>query len=188
MCSTTGSPLNRVSFLRGDSTFLSRAWTHPTTRFVLFNALSPLAHSHDRLYFGPLSVVKPLTGANPFEKTEEQITEEYDSSVTVPQLIFLGLDERNGGKGVTGGQGIGSARTGAGEEGVFSWKDEYKGAPLFAVDLTPKGSIKAECETLAKQVVEGEEKLQFLEGGRGMILSLPAEEGKIVHSPLRIPK
>jgi len=48
---------------------------------------------------------------------------------------------------------------------------------MFAVDVTPKGSIKEECEKLIKEVTE-DKKLEFLEGSRNMILSFPAQDGK----------
>ena len=87
---------------------------------------------------------------------------EYDSRVTIPQMIFLGLEE-----GYT-------KKHGGGEE--FSWKSgEYKGAPVWAVDVTPKGTIAAAAEKLVKEM-EGRG-LSFLEGR--MILSLPAPEAAI---------
>ncbi|KAA6413234.1 MAG: NADH pyrophosphatase [Lasallia pustulata] len=45
----SGSPLNRVSFLRTDQPFLSAALQHPSTTFLLFNDLSPLTLSPTRL-------------------------------------------------------------------------------------------------------------------------------------------
>jgi len=84
--------------------------------------------------------------------------------VTTPQLIFLGLDER-----------VNKEQEGEG----FVWKEVYKGAPMFAVDVTPKGSIKEECEKLIKEVTD-DKKLEFLEGSRNMILSFPAQDGCVI--------
>ncbi|KAB8360898.1 hypothetical protein FH972_024631 [Carpinus fangiana] len=153
----SGSPLNRVSFLRGDHKFLSEALHHPTTRFILFNNLAPLVHSPSRLAYVPFADVKPLVGENPFSKDEKTMIDEYDSAVTIPQMIFLGLDARSreGGEPLT-------------------WKD-HKGAPTWAVDVTPKGTISSAAESLIKAVES--KGLTFQEGR--MILSLPAEEGAI---------
>jgi NAD+ diphosphatase len=95
--------------------------------------------------------------------------DEYNSNITIPQMVFLGLDERTG--------GAKTERT-SGEEdgGGFKWKEVYKGAPLFAVDVTPKGSITEKCEELIKEVTE-KKGLEFLQGNRNMILSFPAAEG-----------
>lgn len=76
--------------------------------------------------------------------------------------MFLGLDERKEG---------------------FVYKEHYKGQPWFAVDVTPKESVKEAAEALIEKV-----KGQGLDFSKGrMHLSLPAEEGTIpsnVISPL----
>lgn len=87
--------------------------------------------------------------------------EAYNSGTTIPQMIFLGLDDRqSGGSGQVNGEGL-------------TWKEVYKGRPVWAVDTTPKGTFKKEAENLN----EGFEKngWKFLEGR--MILSFPADEG-----------
>lgn len=151
----SGSPLNRVSFLRGDNAFLSSALKHPTTSFLLFNDLKPLTHSPSKLALSSYADVKPLIGDNPFARTEDEMMEQYDSTVTIPQMIFLGLDERN-------------------KQGLV-WKDLYKGAPMWAVDVTPKGSqAEAAKKLAADKEAEG---LSFLDGR--MILSLPAPEAAV---------
>lgn len=77
---------------------------------------------------------------------------EYNSEVYVPQIVFLGLDERKEG---------------------FEYKGHYKGQPWFAVDVTPKQSVTEAAEQLIKDV-EGRG-LQFSKGR--MHMSLPAQEG-----------
>lgn len=81
--------------------------------------------------------------------------EEYNSQVTIPQMVFLGLDEKI-------------------KEGLV-YKNVYKGAPMWAVDVTPKGSH----ETRAKQLIKDMEDrgLSFMEGR--MILTFSAPEGAI---------
>ena len=152
----SGSPLNRVSFLRSDHSFISAALTHPSTAFLLFNDLAPLAKDPSRLAYVSHADIKSLIGANPFEKSEEEMIKEYNSSVTLPLVLFLGLDERKK------------------EEGVFK-HGIYTGVPYFAVDITPKGTVVKE----ANGVIEAMKAkgLQFLEGRTPMSMNAP--EGKL---------
>ncbi|KAJ4293303.1 NADH pyrophosphatase [Kalmusia sp. IMI 367209] len=150
----SGSPLNRVSFLRPDHAFLSQAIRHPSTTIVLFNKLEPLVSSPTALATATFADVSPIVGADPFLKSEEDTIKEYNSSVYVPQIVFLGLDE--------------------GKEGLV-YKEHYKGVPWFAVDITPKGGVVEECEKLVERL-KGEGK-EFSKGR--MHLSLPAQEAAI---------
>ena len=149
-----GSPLNRVSFLRTDHGFLSAALKHPSTSFLLFNNLSPLAKDPTKLEYASFNDVQPLIGDNPYSKTEEQMVTDYNSSVTTPQLLFLGLDEHR--------------KTG------FEWTI-YHGSPYFALDVTPKGTISSTAEGLIETMKS--RGLQFVEGR--MHMSLPAEQAAI---------
>ncbi|KAI9828428.1 MAG: NADH pyrophosphatase [Thelocarpon impressellum] len=149
-----GSPLNRVSFLRTDHDFLFAAFRHPSTSFVLLRDLSPLAQDGKKLVFVPHRDVEPLVGADPFNKPEAQLIAEYNSAITTPQLVFLGIDESS-------------------KEGL-AWK-RYTGAPFFALDVTPKGSVEAQARGV---VAEMERRgLAFLEGRTH--LSFPAPEAAI---------
>lgn len=77
---------------------------------------------------------------------------EYNSSVYIPQIVFLGLDEKKEG---------------------FVYREHYKGQPWFALDITPKGGVSEAAEKL----IEGL-KAKGLEFSKGrMHLSLPAQEG-----------
>lgn len=91
-----------------------------------------------------------------FDRSEEEMIQNYDSRKTQPQLIFLGLDEEK-------------------KEGGLTWKI-YAGTPYFALDVTPsRGS--AEQQAHAKEVVkimEGKG-LTFLQ--TRMVMTLPADEG-----------
>jgi NAD+ diphosphatase len=146
----SGSPLNRVSFLRADHGFISSALVHPTTSFLLFNDLAPLAKDATKLAYATHSDVKPLIGENPFEKTEEELIKEYNSTVTLPLVLFLGLDERKK-------EGF--------QHGIYS------GSPYFAVDVTPRGTLEKE----ATGVIEAMKAkgLQFIEGRMHMTLNAP---------------
>lgn len=147
-----GSPLNRVSFLRPDHAFLSQALKHPSTTFILFNKLEPAIKSPTELAYAKYADVQPIIGENPYSKSEDDIIAEYNSSTYVPQIIFLGLDEREPG---------------------FEYKGRYKGQPYFAVDVTPTKSVTQAAEALIKDV---EGKGWSFSKGR-MHLSLPALEG-----------
>lgn len=83
----------------------------------------------------------------------------YNSTAWVPQLIFLGLDEREQQK----------------HDDVLRWAS-YSGVPYFALDVTPKGPIEAQAKNLIQELI-AQGKI-FLEG-RLMHLSLPAHEAAI---------
>lgn len=146
--------MNRVSFLRTNHSFLSAALKHPSTIFLLLKNLAPLAKDPTRLEYVGYKDVWPLIGETPFSKTEEELISDYNSMVTTPQLLFLGLDEK-------GTQG-------------FEWT-VYKGSPFFALDVTPKGSFEAKANSLIRDFeARG---LIFIEGRLHM--SLPAPEAAI---------
>lgn len=159
----SGSPLNRVSFLRADHTFISKALTHPSTSFLLYNDLAPLVKDPSKLAYATHDEIKPLIGENPFEKTEEQMIKDYNSAITLPLVLFLGLDEKK-------------------PEGGFE-HGLYKGKPYFAVDVTPRGTVEKE----ATGVVEAMKAkgLQFMEGRMHMTLNAP--EGKYFPIHQKIP-
>ena len=150
----TGSPLNRVSFLRSDHLFLSAALKHPSTAFLLLNNLAPLAKDPTKLKYAVYEDVRPLIGNDPYAKSEPDVIAEYNSTVVTPQLLFLGLDERN-------------------QDG-FQWSI-YRGSPYFALDVTPKGSTTDAAKRLIEQMeAKG---LQFVQGR--MHMTLPALEAAI---------
>jgi len=157
----SGSPLNRVSFLRSDHSFISSAFTHPSTSFLLFKDLSPMAKDPSHLAYASHNEIKSLTGDNPFGKTEEEIIKEFNSSVTLPLVLFLGLDEKK--------------RDG------FEY-GRYKGSPYFAIDITPKGSIKGKAEGIIEAMkAKG---MIFLEGRTAMAMNAP--EGRRIFSTRRL--
>jgi NAD+ diphosphatase len=89
----SGSPLNRVSFLRADHKFISAAFTHPSTQFLLCNDLSPVAKDPSHVHYVKHEAIKSLVGPNPFEKEEDEMVKLFRSDVTVPLVLFLGIDE-----------------------------------------------------------------------------------------------
>lgn len=129
---------------------------HPTTSFLVFKNLLPLGKDPANLARLSHTDVKPLIGEDPYSKLEEQLIAEYTSAVTIPQMVFLGIDERN-------------------EDGL-QWKI-YRGAPYFALDVTPRGTVEEQAHSLISEL-EGRG-LKFIEGRVQM--SLPAPEGYRLH-------
>lgn len=119
---------------------------------MVFKDLSPLVKSPSEIAFAKHADIQAIVPENPYEKAEEEIIKQYNSSRATPQLVFLGLDE--------------SKRDG------LQYKN-YIGAPQFAVDITPRSSFEVE----ARGVIAEMEKrgLTFIEGMRAM--NFPAEVG-----------
>lgn len=138
----SGSPLNRLAFLRTDQAFLRSAFLHAHARFLLLNNLAPLVQSSDtaHLGFATLADVAPLTGADPFAKKEEEQVRDYDSDEQHPVIIFLGLDETGQLPLPEGGA-------------AFAYK-EFTGAPYFTVDVTPRGASADAATALIAAVKE----------------------------------
>ncbi|KAI1094434.1 NUDIX hydrolase domain-like protein [Rostrohypoxylon terebratum] len=149
----SGSPLNRVSFLRTDYGFLRVAFAHPSASFLLMNNLSPLAKDAANLSYVSRDVVVPLTGEEPFKTSEEEQMKGFNSDVTQPVILFLGIDEKKTG---------------------FEYR-EYKGNPYFAVDVTPKGTITEKATSIIDIVKTNG--VSFIDGRR--LLSLNAPEAAI---------
>ncbi|KAK1595387.1 NUDIX domain-containing protein [Colletotrichum navitas] len=142
-----GSVLNRVGWLRTDHTFLRAAFQFKETKFMLLKDLSPLTNAPAKVQFVSFEDVKPLTTEDPFGPSEEDLIKNFDSTVTKPLIVFLGLEE--------------SANV------PFEYK-ELKGRPWFAVDVTPRASYA----DAANQLIEAQASKghKFLEGMRPMTL------------------
>lgn len=156
---TIGSPLNRVGFLRNDHTFLSSALRHPSTSFLLCNNLQPLISERSKLAYVKHDDVKSIIGEDPYNQPEDQLIEQYNSTKFIPQMIFLGLDER--------------------VRGQLTYKG-HSGAPYFAVDVTPQKSLTDACNTLISKLES-----QGLTFAQGRAMDLVASDGK---PPLSRPK
>ncbi|KAI1153350.1 NUDIX hydrolase domain-like protein [Nemania diffusa] len=150
----SGSPLNRVSFLRTDHAFLNAAFAHPSASFLLLDNYSPLAKDTANLAYVGREHVAPLTGLEPFKQTEEEQIKSFNSSITQPIILFLGLDEKKTG---------------------FVYR-EYKGNPYFAIDVTPKGSIEEKAKSVI-EAVKAKQGVSFIPGGR--LLTLNAADAAI---------
>ncbi|KAI1769093.1 NUDIX hydrolase domain-like protein [Hypoxylon sp. FL1150] len=145
----SGSPLNRVSFLRTDYAFLRAAFAYPKASFLLMDNLSPLAKDPAHLAYVTRDVVVPLTGEEPFKESEAEQVKEFNSTVTRPVVLFLGIDEKQPG---------------------FEFR-EYKGNPYFAVDVTPKGTIADKGKSITETVKSTG--VSFIDGRRLMSLNAP---------------
>ncbi|MCJ1314329.1 NADH pyrophosphatase [Agyrium rufum] len=162
----SGSPLNRLSFLRSDNKFLSAAIKHPSTSFLLMKDLAPLAQSTTKLAYASFKEVEPLVGSDPYALTEEDQISAFNSSTKIPQLLFLGIDEQQ------------KTNPASAAPQPFSWKI-YSGTPFFAVDVTPTGSTSSAAEALIEKMTSpssspsSSEPLTFLEGRTHMNLDAP---------------
>lgn len=150
-----------MSFLREDHSFLSQALRHATTKFLVFRNLEPLIENPSKLASASYNDVQPVIGSNVYEKAEKELVSSYNSSTYIPQLVFLGLDERNK-------EALSYTKESKGET--------YSGAPYFALDITPKhDSIKEAAEKLAQSL---ESKGLTFSKGR-LHMALPAAEAAI---------
>jgi NAD+ diphosphatase len=74
--------------------------------------------------------VKPLTGNDPFARTEPEMIKDFDSSIKRPLIVFLGIMED---------QSI-----------PFEYKG-IKGRPWFALDVTPKEPYAAAAQAFIQE-------------------------------------
>ena len=127
---------------------------HPNTRIVLLNNLNPMVTPSGRLgHVTPLEVAH-LIGKNPYRQTEVELINGFDSRHTIPQLIFLGLDESN--------------------NFGLRWKS-YSGDPYFSLDVTPKSWYADQARSLIEQL----EKKEMDFSKSKFQLRLPAREGRV---------
>ncbi|KAK4501459.1 hypothetical protein PRZ48_007268 [Zasmidium cellare] len=157
----SGSPLNRLAFLRADNVFLSQALKHSSTSFLLCNELQPLVQANTPPGAGKLAYVKyedvkPVIGENPYAQTEKEIIEAYNSDIYIPQMIFLGIDEKD-------------------KNGLeYQGKNKYTGAPYFAIDVTPRNSVKEACEKLIEA-----QKAKGLDFSKGRVMDVVAQDAAV---------
>lgn len=128
------------------------------------NQLAPLTRSPSELYYARYDEIKKYFPENFFDKSEEDMIKDYDSRITIPHLIFLGLDESRKGDGL-------------------NWKI-YSGVPYFALDVTPKGTEDQQGN--AKDVISSMEAkgLSFYQSR--VVMTLSADEGERDKSTLRL--
>ncbi|EDN02627.1 peroxisomal NADH pyrophosphatase NUDT12 [Histoplasma capsulatum] len=107
------------------------------------------------IFYASYNDVKTLIPEDVFDKTEADALKDFQPSITTPLLIFLGLDETH-------------------KENSLSYKS-YTGAPFFALDVTPRGTI----EQPAKGIIATMEAngLSFFRGRT--VTTLPADVAAI---------
>ena len=149
--------MNRISFLREDHVFLQGAFDHPATKFIVFKDLSPLIDSPTEIHFVKYDVIKSLIPSNPYQKSEKETLESFDSGEALPGLVFLGLDER--------------------DKNGYQYKN-YTGAPHFAIDVTPRAPYEDAATEVNKKFDDAG--LGFVVGMRAMHFS--ADIGKLLDS------
>ena len=150
-----GSPLNRLSFLRTDHAFLTAAFAHPSTSFLLLESLKPLTSDPATLAYVKRTDVVPLTGDDPLRKPEADLIRDFNSDEPHPLIVFLGIDE------------------GKREPGGFAYRD-YGGTPYFAVDVTPSGPLA----DAAKGIVDAVQARGLVFQAARMHVTLSPGEGK----------
>ncbi|KAK4225545.1 peroxisomal NADH pyrophosphatase NUDT12 [Podospora fimiseda] len=151
----SGSPLNRLSFLRTNHDFLRSAFSHPSAAFLLLDNLAPLVQGDDpaNLAFATGEDVKPLTGEDPFKKSEEEQIKGFNSEESKAIIVFLGIDEKGALPGKKGNDD---------DNDEFKFK-EFRGRPFFAVDATPRENNEGVVKEL-KERMDGKG-FKFYEGG-----------------------
>ena len=158
-----GARLNRISFLRPDSKFLRQAAISPGTKYLALKNLDPLVtQDKKQLAYFNYEDVKSLVGTEVFALSEDDYIKQYDSTVTTPTIIFLGLLDKEAG--------------GSDEPFESTKHGEVKGDPYFAVDVTPKGSYAQAAEEFAKKWEDAG--YQFQNDSRSF--KLPAELGMLL--------
>ncbi|KAL7934466.1 NUDIX hydrolase domain-like protein [Trichoderma chlorosporum] len=130
----SGGLLNRFSFLRNDISFIRKAATAPTARFVALRDLNPLIEDTRRLAFFGLNDVKSLIGPDPFGRSDEEKTAAFDSTKQSPTLLFLGL----------------LPDTPLGVDFETTKHGVVNGQPYFALDVSPQGSFAEAAEEFVK--------------------------------------
>ncbi|CAK7220238.1 NADH pyrophosphatase [Sporothrix bragantina] len=162
----SGSPLNRVSFLRTDHKFLRAAFAHPSARFLLIDNLAPLVHDikPPRLAWSTRADILSVVETDPFEKTEEEAIKNFNSEHDpLPIVLFLGIDEKK--------KFSASAGTEAAEaESPFSF-NSFSGSPYFAVDITPRGTGAVAEKARALVAASKAQGFDFFANTRSMSLS-----------------
>lgn len=136
---------------------MSAAFNHPSALFLLLNNLAPLAEGPTKIAFASLNNIQPLIQDDPYKISEEEVILAYNSTAWIPQLVFLGLDERR--------------QQQQNQDDGLRWTS-YSGVPYFALDVTPMGSIEVQARKLIQDFkAKGK---GFLEGR--LHTSLPAHE------------
>lgn len=142
---------------------MSGALRHPSTRFLPCKELQPLVKDKAHLAYVQYKDVQPIIGDDPYATPEDKMIETFNSANFIPQMIFLGLDERV-------------------KEDAFEYKAKntlHKGQPYFAIDVTPRDPLTEQTNALIKTCEE-----RGLTFAAGRAMDLVASDGKRPCLPL----
>ncbi|KAH9892734.1 NUDIX hydrolase domain-like protein [Cubamyces lactineus] len=166
----SGSPLNRLSWLRTSQPFLNAIAHAPSTRWLVFKEGQPLLHtqpsaSKQSLARLTTSDVKPLLGPEPFFAQGQQEGELAQPDVPVleaarlrgPPIVFLGLHETDADSSNALPSSEFSAKTSA--ETVIT---NIKGTPYFSLDVSDITSAEVD-KVLQAAATRGGGEFQFSE-------------------------
>ncbi|KAF5343875.1 hypothetical protein D9757_014103 [Collybiopsis confluens] len=141
----SGSPLNRLSWLRTSPVFLNSIITSPSARWVLFKSGNPLMASKTTLAFLSTKDVGPFIGEAPYfgqGKDSGLLTEKEQVPATEAlrhkgiRIVFLGLHE-------TASASLAGGGTGALPSSEFTdpekATEKIEGTPYFAIDVADSG-------------------------------------------------
>ncbi|KAK5091469.1 NADH pyrophosphatase [Lithohypha guttulata] len=87
----TTSPLSRLSFLRSANELLHLASQHRSAKYLCMFELNPLRGTDGQIVLLSYEDVQSLIG-EPYAKSERTRIEKFDSTLTSPTLVFMGLD------------------------------------------------------------------------------------------------
>ncbi|CAI6082371.1 unnamed protein product [Clonostachys chloroleuca] len=132
-----GGSINRISFLRADTSFLQQASKSPRARYFALNNLGPVVEDQSTLAVFSLESLKSLIGSDPFKLSEDESIKNFDSTKKTPLIVFLGLHE-----------GPNS------DEFTTTSHGTVKGEPYFAVDVTPRGTYSEAASVFLKSQEE----------------------------------
>jgi NAD+ diphosphatase len=171
-----GSPLNRLSWLRPNHTFLNAVLASPSTRWILFNAGQPLMvtfkseTNSKKCSLANLTTadVRPLLGSEPFFGQGEHsdgkvVTASTDDSPLGSArhrgapIVFLGLQETC--------SATASALPSSDFKDAKTAVANLEGTPFFALDVSHLESIESVEELLLKSVSKqnGDTELAFMD-------------------------
>lgn len=111
----TTNPVTRLSFLRQSNTLLHKASQHPSAKYLCMQNFNPLRSKDGNLHYVNYDHIRPIIG-EPFKDDEATQSQNFNSSIKKPILIFLGLDLESKAAGVD--------------------LDSYQGVPYFALDVS----------------------------------------------------
>lgn len=159
--------VNRVSFLREDSDFISNSVAHDSTRFIFFDKTNPLINkggdqklimltNGDSQLGAKESVKKGIFSLESWRKTVEDWSsgnKDQDPGLrdnNMPTFLFLGLEDESVGLNLLSLKSVEDPDNGS-EEKYLDYQGRYQGIPYYAVDLSQSTELQ---NTIINHVAE----------------------------------